>query len=414
MEKINILVVPSDNIGGVGFYRSTQPHIELERLYPDKFSVTIDMNPKWGDLESFKKYQIIHIHKGLFQNMTQFYFALDYFKSNNIVTIMDIDDHWKLNMHHPQFTLFKQNRIDEFIKNNIRNFDYITTTTDIFAKEISKLNKNVYVLPNAIDPNDSRFTVKKNKSDKLRIGFIMGSTHYYDLQIMGNFVNKLPKDVLDKIQIVLCGFDTRGTMKEINKQTGEVKERNFKPKETVWYKYEEQVTDNYKIVSPDHKKFLDMFVPGSVYSNGDNETYQRFWTKDINHYYEHYNNIDVLLAPLEANDFNSVKSQLKVIECAFSDTAIIASDFGPYTIDLVNAVEKGGTLNPDGNALLVDESKNHKDWVKYIVKLANNPELVRQLKDNLHKTCCDKYNLKTVTEKRAEIYTDMVNKATQS
>ena len=58
MSKINILVVPSDNQGGVGFYRSTQPHIQLEHQYPDEFSVTFDMNPNWHDLISFKKYQI--------------------------------------------------------------------------------------------------------------------------------------------------------------------------------------------------------------------------------------------------------------------------------------------------------------------------------------------------------------------
>ena len=46
--------------------------------------------------------------------------------------------------------------------------------------------------------------------------------------------------------------------------------------------------------------------------------------------YSHYNEIDVLLAPIEKNDFNYVKSPLKVAECAFSHTAIIASDYGPY------------------------------------------------------------------------------------
>ena len=61
MEKINVLVIPSDNQGGVGFYRSTQPHMQLEKQFPDKFNVTIDMNPNFYDLIGFKKYQIIHI-----------------------------------------------------------------------------------------------------------------------------------------------------------------------------------------------------------------------------------------------------------------------------------------------------------------------------------------------------------------
>lgn len=413
MDKINILVVPSDNIGAVGFYRSIQPHLELEKMYPDEFSVTFDMNPDWGDLEGFKKYNIVHVQKGLFSEIGKFWIAIDYFKQNGIISIIDIDDHWKLTPHQPQYHTYVDNKLDKYIKGSLKIADYVTTTTDIFAEEISKINKNVYVLPNAIDPDDSRFKVSKKKSDRLRIGFIMGSSHEYDMNILGNFVNKLPKDVIDKVQFVLCGFDMRGKVREINRKTGEVSERDFRPKETVWYRYEKQVTDNYKIVSPEYKAILELYTQID-YPNADNEAYKRYWTKDINHYYEHYNNVDVLLAPLEVSDFNKVKSQLKVVECAFSKTALIASDFGPYKIDLKNAIEKGGVINKDGNALLVDEGKNHKDWSKYIEKLVKNPELVKQLQDNLYNTCKDKYNLKTVTKERANIYKEMVRKVSQT
>ena len=63
MGKKKILVVPSDNIGGVGFYRSTQPHIKLSDMYPDEFDVTIDLNPNYNDHASFDQYDLIHIHK---------------------------------------------------------------------------------------------------------------------------------------------------------------------------------------------------------------------------------------------------------------------------------------------------------------------------------------------------------------
>ena len=405
---INILVVPSDNIGGVGFYRSTQPHLQLEKQFPDQFSVTIDMNPNWMNLPSFDKYQLIHIHKALYANMSIFYNAMKYFKEKGIVTVMDIDDHWKLSPHHPQYVSSKTYHIDDIIKNNLKIFDYVTTTTPIFAKEISKYNKNVVVIPNAIDPTDPRFAVNKKPSDKLRVGMIMGSSHEYDMGIMGAFVNKLPKDVKDKIQFVLCGFDLRGKMKMINPKTKEATERDLKPQETVWYRYEKAITDNYSIVSEDYKNFLHMFVPNLQYPNVDNEHYKRCWTKDMNHYYEHYSECDVLLAPLEINDFNLVKSQLKVIECCFSKTALIASDFGPYKLDLINAFEKGGTINPEGNALLVDETKNHKQWVKFITKLANDPELVKQLQENIAKLA-DKFDLRNVTKDRADFYLKIVN-----
>ena len=64
--------------------------------------------------------------------------------------------------------------------------DWVTTTTPIFAKEIKKYNKNVFVSPNGIDPEIEQFKSKKepSKNGKIRFGFIMGSSHEPDMNIM--------------------------------------------------------------------------------------------------------------------------------------------------------------------------------------------------------------------------------------
>lgn len=409
MSKINILVIASDNQGGVGFYRSSQPHKKLEEMYTDDFHVVYNMTPNFDNLEEFKMYDIIHIHKGAFANDEKFVNAMKFFKENGIVTIMDIDDHWKMDYRHPQYVMIRESKIDEKIKRNFKLFDYITTTTELFAKEIRPFNDNVVIMPNAIDPTDERFKIVKEPSTKLRVGFIMGSTHEYDLKETENFVSKLPKDILDKIEIVLCGFDLRGTIRMYHKD-GSVETRQMTPKESVWYRYEKMVTNDYNIVSKDYKNFLELFINNAEYPNHENEGYRRCWTKDINHYYEHYKNIDVLLAPLTQSDFNKVKSQLKVVESAFSDTAIIASNFGPYTIDLKNIFKKGGEIDETGNAILIDKNRNHKDWAKAIEKLVKNPNLVDLLKKNLKRDICEKYDLNNVTKERAEFYKKIVNK----
>ena len=59
MEKIKVLVVPSDTIGGVGFYRSIQPHVQLQEQYGSDFDVTISPDFNWANLEEVKKYKII-------------------------------------------------------------------------------------------------------------------------------------------------------------------------------------------------------------------------------------------------------------------------------------------------------------------------------------------------------------------
>ena len=410
MKKINILVVQQDTVGGVGFYRSFQPHKHLEKLFPDEFNIEYCTEPQWGNLPWFDKFDIIHIHRGLYQNMIEFIQALRYFKAHNIVTIMDIDDHWKIDPRHPLYFQQKAYHLDEIIKSTFKEYDYITTTTKYFAEALKPFNTNIKIIPNAIDPEDERFIVKKNPSNKLRIGMVMGSSHEYDMQLIGKISNQLSKEELDKVQFVLCGFDTRGSMRIIDSTTGEMTERPIQPTESVWYRYEQMMTSDYSIVSPEYKNFLLNFFKDLEYPNVENEHYRRCWTKDIDHYYQHYANIDVLLAPLEVKDFNKVKSQLKVIECAFSHTALIASDFGPYTIDLTSAIERGGNINKQGNALLVDENKNHKNWLKYIKKLIKDPELVKMLQDNLYNDIKDKYNLTIVTKDRADFYKNILLK----
>lgn len=411
MAKYNILVVPSDDRGGVGFYRSTQPHKKLAQLFPDEFDITIDMHPVWTNLAEFDKYSLIHLHKGMFNDMAAFQTAMKYCKDKGIVTILDIDDYWTLDSHHPQYMAQKVGHHDDLVKNNLRLFDYVTTTTPIFADEIKKVNPNatVYVIPNAIDSTAPEFQVNKEPSDKVRVGLVMGSSHEHDMELLKGVVNSISWDIKKKIQIVLCGFDTRGTSRIYDSRTGRiVEERPIEPKDTVWYRYEQNVSDNWKLTTPQYKQFLDMFIPGSEFPSEKDEFYRRCWTKDMDHYYEHYNKIDILLAPLQRNQFNKVKSQLKCIEAGFSHTAIIASDFGPYTIDLKPYLLFGGATDETGNAMVVKEGKDHKDWRRYIEYLVKNPDVLKKLQDNLYETVREKYELSDVTKNRAEIYRTLI------
>lgn len=101
-----------------------------------------------------------------------------------------------------------------------------------------------------------------------------------------------------------------------------------------------------------------------------------------------------------------MKSQLKVIEAGFYKKAIIASNIGPYTIDLKHCLQNGNFV--DGNAMLVDESRNHTDWAKFIEKLVRNPNLVKDMGERLYETVKDKYDLNVVTNNRASFYSSIV------
>jgi len=291
----------------------------------------------------------------------------------------------------------------------------ITTTTSIFAKEISKFNKNVHVIANAIDPTVKQYIPNTTKSERLRIGFLGGSSHKNDLELLRGVVGKLKSDnLLDKVQFVICGFDLRGTITLINPKTGEQTQRAIKPQESVWYQYEKIFTDDYKSVSPEYRDFLLKFKQ-EEYADVENEPYRRVWTKPINSYASNYNLFDVSIAPLEENVFNAMKSQLKIVEAGFHKKALIAQNFGPYQLDLKHAMTKGSKqeesqFDPNGNAFLIDSVRNHKDWYKTIKRLINNPEMVDVVAENLYNTIKDTYSIEAVSKDRRELYLNLLNK----
>jgi glycosyltransferase involved in cell wall biosynthesis len=403
MTKINVLVLPSDK-SGVGKFRSVDPHVMLQNMYPDDFHIDIDYEPKVMDQNYWKKYQIVHVHRNIGQTYEETPKLIEWLKSNGIIVIVDIDDYWLPTKEHPIHQLILQNKIHEKIMNNLKVASYVTTTTNLFADEIRKYNKNVEVFANAINPKDPQFNEETLPSDKIRVGWLGGSSHLHDLKLMSGFVSKL-SPLQDKLQYYVCGFDTRGTVTEINKQTGQQTQRAIKPEETVWARYEEIFTDNYKIVTPKYKEFLSKFEEKEFFG-WENENYVRVWTRPVTTYAKNYSKFDISLAPIQNHIFNRMKSQLKVIEAGFYKKALIASNVGPYTIDLKHALHQGQFT--DGNALLVNESNNHSDWAKNIKKLVENPNMIVDLGERLYETVKDRYDLNNVTKERAEFYKSLI------
>ena len=323
---------------------------------------------------------------------------------------MDLDDYWAPGPHHPAYLLIKNSHLDKLIINNLKVSRNIITTTNIFADEISKINKRVSVLPNAIDPTEKQFSPRPEASDRVRIGWLGGSSHLHDLTLLKDVVGRINREgLIDKVQFVLCGYDLRGTMTVLNEETQEQTQRPITPTESVWYQYEKIFTDNYTTISPEYKDFLFRFKPDE-YKNVANEPYRRVWTKPISTYASNYNLFDISLAPIEDNIFNKVKSQLKVIEAGFHKKAIIAQDFGPYQIDIKKANLYGGEWDNNGNGILIDTTKTQgKDWFKYVKKLILNPELIKQLSENLYNTVKDTYSMDRITSDRRELYLRLLN-----
>lgn len=396
-EKIKILGIPSD-MAGVGSFRTVWPMKKLHELYPDDFSVEINLTPDYNDKNYFKQFDIVHFHRqlGPYETMETFFKEL---QEAGVTIIMDIDDYWEPPTTHPMYGAAIKEKLSEKITKTLKLVDCVTTTTDIFANYIRKYNKNVFVMPNGIITEDKMWQDENTKkNNKVRISIICGSSHLYDLEILRPSMKLLhnDKELKDKYQIVLCGFDTRGSLTTIEPD-GSQHTRKILPHETVWNRFEEIFTDNYNtnIVDEEYKKYL-LKHKNEPYSGGDvyEKNYIRRWTLPLTQYGKHYNYCDILLAPLAENTFNEVKSELKIIESGMKNKVIIAQDYSIYK----KFIKHGE------NGFVINKSMNERGWYVHIKKLILDNELRDKLSKNLHEFVKDRYSLKTLTKERVDIY----------
>lgn len=407
MSKIRILAIPSDK-HGVGKFRILDPYIYIGDNFKDDFHVDIVFEVP-NDDSHFENYDVVVFHSFIHKtNHNDNLKRIEWLKNKGIKVIMDIDDYWHVDNKHPMYNQIKQSKSGENRYSLLKMVDAITTTTPLFADTIKKSinNRNIAILPNAVNPNEPQFRSEKIDSERIRFGWLGGSSHYHDLELLSNGISGILSNYPQKSQFVLCGFDTRGKVTEFDRKTNQSRTRDIRPEETVWYQYEKIFTNNYKHLDENYKKFLLSFEQRDF--DDKNTTYVRRWTQDITKYAYNYNYFDVSLAPLVESTFNANKSQLKVIEAGFHKKAIIASDVNPYKLDLKTAIHEG-QFKSDGNSLLVSTKRNHKDWEKYMKKLIENPNMIEDMGNRLYETVKDTYSLETVSKNRVEFIKSIIN-----
>lgn len=399
---INILILSIDN-DGVGSWRLLTPHSCINE--PD---INIDiryMNDHTLPLlnEQFlSNYQIIVYNKKVpfLEEKYQEIFD-DILKRNNIKRVLDIDDYWMLDSSHINYHLWKQSNGKQSTIEELKKADYVITTTSIFEKDILEHNKNVVVLPNAVNQHELQWTSNKKQSDKVRFIWGGGITHVPDLRLLTDSFKAFDKDFIQNTQLYLCGFDLRlKTDKGVAKSDW---------KNSPWTIMEDIFTNNFKYVTnPEHYSWLRQCDDGGKDTYGVNEKfinefYQRRWTKPILLYGTMYNEADVALAPLKSNlVFNLRKSQLKIIEAGVHKCPIIASNFGPYTIDDIEGKTDG---KPKG--FLIDEN-DRLGWYEKMKWFKNNPNAIKEYGDNLYNYIIENYSMDVVNKKRIEFYRSIV------
>lgn len=183
--------------------------------------------------------------------------------------ICDIDDHWILSSNH---AIKKVG--DSFRSHSIDALMYadeVWTTHEVLGKEVGRLNNHWHVIPNALDPNEPMWQPKKTYSN--RIGWAGGITHFHDLMLTdGCWGDTTP---------VICGFNEH----------------------QEWVKLADRFRADYINALP------------------------------VTEYGYLYDQFDIAIAPLEDNKFNTMKSNLKIIEAGMKGLPIFVQNIHPYTDD---------------------------------------------------------------------------------
>ena len=258
--------------------------------------------------------------------------------------IFDNDDTYKIS---PMGKFYERKKLKEIQRNLdefIRLADLVTTTTEYLANEYRKLNKNVVVLPNCVDPDDWD-TPLRNETDKIRIGVVGSTTTTGDQKVLKPILDWLNKR--DDVQIVLFGLPP------IDKGTKLLRKL---------YKEEIYFWDKYNIE-------WQPFVPMSEYFETLNEL-----------------RLDIMLIPRQDNYFNRCKSNIKFLEASMLEIPVIAQGFkdgnSPYQKDIVNG-ENG----------LIAITKN--DWKKHIKYLIKNKQQRLIIGKNAYHYTLKNYNIHT-------------------
>lgn len=345
-----ILAIANDKFG-CGKFRTFDPFKCISEEYGDEFKVDTmlltDLPDTLTEVEKvFKQYDMLHFHKLMDKDLKLITLA----KKCNLVVVCDVDDHWNLGDYHPMSKTSKRENWAKPIIEHLHLSDYVTTTTKYLANEVKKYNKNVFVVPNAVNPDEEQFSTPYKEGKRLRFGIICGSSHLNDLKEMEGFIKQIPQEILEKCQFVLCGFDTNGKMTIYDRSNNTYRQIPINPAESTWAEYERIITDNYSIVSPMAKHWLTKYIKAPYC--GD-EQYLRCWTKDIDHYATHYDDIDVLLVPLKDCQFNLAK-------CVVGNTKV-ATDKGIFKIkDLFDNMLKNNVHIDDKEKPIINFFKSEE------------------------------------------------------
>lgn len=243
-------------------------------------------------------------------------------------------------------------RINDHIDTFIKEADLVTASTEFLAEEYRKLNPNVVVLPNCVDPFMFDEPLR-NETDIVRIGITGSVGLTTDLDVLKPIAEKYQHD--PRVRLVFFSL-----MNSVDKTVREI------------------YSDEYKILDSLNVEWQPLV--------------------DMTDYYETLNNLklDFQIIPRADNYFNRCKSNLKFLESSMLEIPCVAQGFAdgksPYQ-----------ATPEDAKHMLI--AHNFDEWVQHIETLIADKELRREMGRKAREYVEENYSI----DKKAHLWEDAYN-----
>lgn len=244
--------------------------------------------------------------------------------------------------------------INECIDAFIKEADLVTCSTRFLKEEYEKLNPNVVVLPNCVDPFLFDEPIR-NESDVVRIGITGSVAITSDLDVLKPIVEHYHKD--KRVKIVLLSMPPQKN----DKYTRELYFDEYKFWESVDIEWQP-------------------FVPMEEYLDTLNNL-----------------KLDINIIPRADNYFNRCKSNLKFLENSMFETPTIAQAFPTH--------DSPYEQNPDDSKYML-MATDFDSWIEQIEKLITDKKLRLDMGKKAHDYVLENYNI----EDKAHLWVDAYSK----
>lgn len=336
MNVKKLLIITSKDTSAVGYHRLLKPYTELKETRNDIF---ITRSNSYVNQD----HDYVLFNRVCGSGYTDERAIMNEAKICGQKVIVDIDDYWLLPSGHILENFYKKTDMSRRILQNIKEADIVTCTNKYLADKISKHNKNVVILPNAININDQQWQPYRIEDETYRIGYVGSAAHTTDVPVLRKACNLLSRTEHD-YKFIFLGWDD----------------------------------------SPSSKLFAEVFT-----SRGMSDKFGAIHSKPITEYGMVYNMMDCALAPLADSEFNKCKSNLKILEASAHRLPSICSKIHPYF---------GSDFD---KAAYFCESEY--DWYKVIEKLIKSPSEGKKVGEAAYQILKEKYTYKQINKLRTEL-----------